>query len=63
MATPMIYHDSNVFWCCQCFEIVSVDYASFDVDSMVRVDVCFQCRMIETYWMIRKWASYDQLRG
>lgn len=58
MATPMIYHDANFFWCCQCFEIISNDYASFDVDSMVRVDVCFQCRMAETYWMIRKFASY-----
>jgi hypothetical protein len=58
VATPMGYIDPDHFWCCQCFEIVSTDYASFDVDKMVRVDVCFQCRMAETYWMIRKWADY-----
>ena len=47
------------FWCCLCWDVVSVDYASFDVDKMVKVDVCFQCRMAETYWMIRKLASCD----
>ncbi len=49
----------TVFWCCHGWEIVSNDYASLDVDNMVRVDVCFQCRMVETCWMIRKFASYD----
>lgn len=58
MATPMSYIDPERFWCCQCFEMISTDYASFDVDTMDRVNVCFQCRMAETYWMIRKWADY-----
>lgn len=58
MATPMHYVDSNIFWCCQCFELVSTEYATFDVDSMALVNVCFQCRIAETYWMIRKWADY-----
>lgn len=62
MATPMSFQDETRFMCCQCFSSTPLEYATFDTyhsDSFVLVDVCSECRMGETYWMIRKFASYD----
>ncbi len=62
MATPMSYVGPTEFMCCQCFDGVPLEEATWDLyhsDPPVRVDVCIPCRMGETYWMIRKFASYD----
>lgn len=59
MATPMSWRGILEFMCCQCFEGTPNEHATFDVDTMTLVDVCPGCRMMETYWMIRKFASYD----
>lgn len=60
MATPMNYQDSEGFMCCLCFSFTPRLEATFD-DYPTRptlVNVCFNCRMGETYWAIRKGASY-----
>ncbi len=62
MATPMSYISRTEFMCCQCFGGFPVEEATWDLyhsNPPARVDVCIQCRIGETYWMIRKNASYE----
>lgn len=57
----MSYQDADGFMCCQCFEYTPRQQATFDLywgEEWTLVDVCPKCRMAETYWMIRKLASY-----
>lgn len=58
MSTPMSYIGATEFWCCLCYEVFPHAEATWDPDRTTRVNVCMKCRINETYWMIRKLASY-----
>lgn len=59
VSTPMSYQGPEEFWCCQCYGVFPNAEATWDTTGTIRVDVCAQCRIKETYWLIRKCASYE----
>lgn len=62
MSTPMSYISPTEFMCALCFGGFPLEEATWDMhhsDPPVRVNVCMQCRIGETYWMIKKFASYS----